>query len=437
MKIAHLFLLAAVIGVGACSESGRERPPQTSVRVFNVAPRFESVSFYREQRLEFSPSFMQAGTLQFDSGAYDFRIQHASLAQGSQIVDQEFALDLAGDLDYWFIIAAPNDQPEAIIASWPESFSSTTSARFQFAHANPMMGPLDVYVVVPGANPGTTTPQGSIDFRDSTPTFEVAAGQHRMYLTTAGDPTDIVFESMDFEIPAGRQAFVVVSDGTGEYGDNVVVSDIFGALASRIFAFDETNELRVIQSIDDRLDRDVLFDQASPPLFTSLPFGDPSAHAAVAAGSHELSVTPPGNPGAIEYSEEFAIIAGRQHTVLFAGDTSTGLDGAMQVEDRRSIIDQATVWFLNGASLFSSVLVYVTAPGTDLSTIEPTALLTPPEVSAKLRYVPSTLELTVLDIVTGATLLGPQAITLENGGVYNYLLVNSAGGSTVDMIRID
>jgi hypothetical protein len=437
MKIARLFLFAAVVLLGGCDNGGRERPPQTSIRAFNVAPHFESMFFYRERRLESNPTFMQAESLRFDSGPYDFRLEHLPISSGAPVIDEEFAFDLSGDLDYLFVFAAPNDEPETIVASWPKAFSSTTQARFSFVHANPLLANVDIYVAPPDSDLSATASQGSLGFRGSTTPFEVPAGPHRIYLTAAGNPADIIYESAAFEIRGEQQAFIVISDGDNRFIDDVILTDIFGSQPARIFAAGEASEVRVIQSIDDRIDRDVLIDQSSPALFPMLPFASVPDHVEIAPGSRELDVTPVGNAGAIEYTEEFTIVPNRQHTVLFAGDSSTGIDGAVLIEDARSIAGQATVWILNGAGLFNSLLVFITPPGTDLTTVDPTLVLDAPQISQRLRYVAQDFELTVIDTATGATLLGPEPLAFESGGVYQFLLVNSAGGSTVDLIRLD
>jgi hypothetical protein len=437
MNIARLFLLAALVGIGGCDGEGQIRPPPSTVRFYNAAASFQTVSFFREQQPIADAVFQQGATATFDSGPYDFRVQYTPPGTSTPAGSYGFAEDLSPDLDYWFIATSPNDQLEVLVASRPDSFSSETQGRISVAHADPSLGAIDVYLAAPGTALAGVAPNDSIGFREYTTPMDVAAGVYRLYFTAAQNPNDVLFESLDVDITAGSQSFVAIADAADLGTSDFIVTDIQSA-PTRIVGVTENAALRVIQSVDDRLDRDVLLDgTAVPPLFATVPFGAVSDYAAIERGEHSLSLTPAGNPGALETTKALNAIAGRSQFALFAGNSAEGIGFAFFVEDRRSIVGQATLRLINGAGLFDSILVYVAPAGSNLATTQPTIQLDVLTFSGQLPFVPGEYEITALDVSTGTVLVGPQPVTLTDGGVYGVVFVNSADGNTADLVFFD
>jgi hypothetical protein len=82
-----LALLALAAG---CSKDETARPDPTNIRVFNAAPNFESLTFVREERPEAQLTLGAGQALSFDSGEYEFKVDHRNWWQ--RVLDGSYRL---------------------------------------------------------------------------------------------------------------------------------------------------------------------------------------------------------------------------------------------------------------------------------------------------------------------------------------------------------
>ena len=432
MKIAGLLFLAGLFAVAGCDGEGRVRPPQTAVRFFHASPNFATFALLRERRPDFVHDFGGGTLLHFDSGQYDFGLE-SSPPQAPTIRHVSFSADLSASLQHTFVAVAPNDVPQILQVSVPNFPAASTSARYSVIHAFPAQGALDVYVVAAGTPLGSVAAQGSISFGPIPATFEVAPQTLRLYLTPAGDPNTVLFESTDLSATAGADSVLVVHDTGGQTPVSLGVSSV-GSATLRLPQQGANALVRVVQGVDDRLARDVILDDAvTTPLFSSQAFGEFSPYAPVSQGQHTLNLTPVGAPATEESSVEFAPLAGRYYSAIFAGDTTNGINGLVAVEDPRPIVKQASVSFANAAGLFGNLRLFIVPPGTDITRAFPRPIFAAPYFSAGLALAPGDYEITVQDDATLAILVGPKPVTLAEKGVYGVLLLNAADNVTIDL----
>lgn len=427
-------MLSAAVLVSACDSEGITRPPPTEVRFFHAAPNYEQIQFLREEQTEAILTLGDGTGTSFDSGPYDFSLLYTPVGAAPDRL-YTAAQNLSPGRDYTFVIVAPDGNMQFLAASTESITPGDDTARITFVHAHPDLGNLDFYFVAPETPLAGISPGDSTDFGPDPAVFEVAPGSLRMYITSAGNPADVLFESSDIQISGGSDNVFVVFDSAGQSVSELSVSAIIGTNSARISQVGINSVLRAVQAVDDRADRDVLLDGAAPPLFPALPFGELSAYAPLPSSPHDFSLTPVNSPGTIEDSfEGVNTIPGRAYTLIFAGDTTEGIDSAVTAEDTRSIEGQSIVRAFHAAGLFDQIAVYIHQPGTDISTVAPIISFNQaPDVTPRLPLLPGDYELTIQDSVTDAILLGPVALTLADGGVYGFLLTNSADSSSIDI----
>ncbi|MGD8340828.1 MAG: hypothetical protein PVH89_08600, partial [Gammaproteobacteria bacterium] len=304
MKITHFAGLVAIAVLAGCDGNGVTRPPPTDVAFFNAAANIETIGFYREESLEAQLAYAQGEISRFDSGSYDFNVDYTLAGEQSPPRGLTFERTLAGDRNYTFVVVAPGSNFNVIVAETDDRPAGADLVRSTMMHAFPGLGPLDVYVEPPDAILSSATPRASIAYEESA-TFEFTAGAYRMTLTTAGDPNDVRFQSLALTQVAGADQTFVVSDPGGQGTLDIVVSRI-GSTSLRLGEEGETAGLRVINAIEDRLDRDIyLDDTTAAPFLGSLPFAEVPAYQDISFASHSLIVTPVGNPGAEESTANF------------------------------------------------------------------------------------------------------------------------------------
>ena len=435
MKIVSFSFLALLAFVAGCDSEGTVRPEPTNIRVFDAASNFETILFLREESVVAQMDYGQGAQTAFDSGPYDFSIDYSQVGERAPVRGLTFSETLSPDRIYTFVAVAPGGVFRVIESSVELRDAASNQARWTMVHAHPSLGAIDVYVEAPGTLLSNAVSRGSIGFEDSV-TFEFSAGTYRIWLTTAGNPNDVVFESQDLMPPSGSDESLVISDPDGLGLTEIAVSPI--SQSSALVQSGLTSGLRVINAIDDRLDRDFYVDETTATaVFESQPFGVVSDYAEVAGGGHDLIMTPAGNPGTEEDSTLYLATAGRLYTALVAGDTTGGVATIVLQEDKRGISNQATVRVFNGAGIFAGLNLYFAAPGTDITTIAPSLQMLAPDVTARLPLAPANVEVTVQDPVTSTVVAGPEIFTFEDGGFYGMLLVNGADGNTVDFVLFD
>lgn len=433
MKIARILLLAGLAALSGCDSEGTVRPPPTSVRFFHAAPNFDTLAFLRERNPENVAGFGGGALLRFDSGPYDFGLESSLPGTTTPVREFTYSANVSSAEQYTFVAVAPADQPQLMVFSVPNFAPGSANARYTVVNAHPDLGTVDLYVVPAGTALAGVIAQGSISFGPAPATFEVVPQVLRLYLTPAGDPGTILFESTDFTATAGADNVLVVHATNGQIPANLAVTSV-GSPTLRLNQIGMDAQLRVIQAVDDRLSRDVILDDGTAmPLFANQAYGELSGYVAISATEHKLTLTPVGVPGTEERVVTFTPLPGRSYTAIFSGNTTTGIAALVAVEDARPIARQASLFVLNAAGLFDAVVAYIVPPGTDTTTRFPDLFSDAPDFSARQDFAPGDYEITLKDGVTLAVLAGPVPVTLAEKGVYGLELVNAADNVTIEL----
>ena len=435
MRFACLFLLAALAATAGCDSEGRVRPPPTTLRFFHAAPNFATFALLRERSRVAVNEFGGGETARFDSGPYDFNLE-SSPPGGGPIRHQTVSMDLSSGMQYTFVAVAPGDQPQLLVSAVPNLAPGFADARYSIIDAHPTQGAMDVYLVAAGTPLASVVPQGTVSFGPTPATFQVTPQPLRLYLTPAGDPTTVLFESVDLNsVEAGSDHYLVVHATGGQTPVDFAVSEIVGS-GLRISQQGVGALLRVVQGVDDRIARDVILDEeTTTPLFSAQAFGELSGYVPISAGvSHQLKLTPVGSPGTEEATVDITPLAGRYYTVVFAGDSTGGITGRSLVEDPRRIVGQSSLYVINAAGLFDLLYFYILPPGGNINTAFPRATLGAPDFTfQRIAFAPNAYELTVQDGETLAVVAGPVPLTLAERGVYGLIVLNAADSVTVDL----
>ena len=432
-------LLVAFSAIAGCDSEGRVRPPPTTVRFFHASPNFGTMALLRE-RNPVGSSLNQAGfqfgtgvTERFDSGPYDFNLESDRPGIGA-IRHVTLNLDLSPSMQYTFVAVAPGDQPELLVSALPNLPPGFTEARYSIIDAHPAQGAMDVYLVAPGTPLSSVIPQGNLSFGPTAATIQVAPQVLRLYLTPAGDPNTVLFESTDLFVVAGSDHTLVVHATGGQTPVDFAVSEITST-GLRISQQGVGALVRVVQGVDDRLARDVILDDGTTsPLFSAQPFGELSAYVPVTAAQHTFKLTPVGGPGTEEATIEFTPLSGRYYTIVFAGDTTDGITGRSMVEDPRRIVGQSSLYVIDAAGLFDFLLVHVLPPGSVINPLFPRTILAAPDFTPqRLSLVPGDYDFTVQDSETLAVVAALTPVTFTERGLYGLLMLNAADNVTVDL----
>jgi hypothetical protein len=187
----------------------------------------------------------------------------------------------------------------------------------------------------------------------------------------------------------------------------------------------------------DQAPRDVAVNaQFSPPLFSAVPFGEPTAYAQVPVGSAQVQVTLPGNPGVLELDAPFSAFIGQRSTMLFTGPAGT-LVPTFVPDDGRRLNREAKLRLMNAASQFLAIDYVITFAGGDPNVLPALAQLFPGGASSYLPFAPGEYDLYLYQAGTATLLSGPTRLSVDAGGIYGVLSVDGPDTATAGLRFFD
>lgn len=444
MKLRRAFaLLLATFAVVGCDQ-GRDAPQRTAIAVMNAAPGFRGLQFTRGQPTRTNQptglSFQGSFATQWDVDTYNIRLTLPALSGGTEQF-WESTQTIEANTHYVFVLTQNGTAAETVVIQYPAPSSSDTNTLI--AATNASTTPVDLYLEPEGAGIIGAAPRATIGFQELPPQFNVAPGKYEITLTEAGNPANVLLASAAIEFTAAQPATIVVTPegngGTEDFSVMVLRAEARSVLYDR----NATAELRVINAATDRQPRDfAIADQFTPPLFSAIPFAEPTAYAPVAiADTQNINVTPVGDPGVLELNSKLtATAAGHRYTLLFTGTAGTLLWTATE-DDLRRFPDEAKLRFYNAAPQFSVVDLFVMAPDTtpETTVAVQTAQLASPGMSTFLSLRPGEYDLYFYLTLasTPSKLAGPVRVSVAGGGLYGVMSANGADSATAEMLFFD
>jgi hypothetical protein len=423
--------------VTAGCDEGRRDPPNATVRVVHAAPNVGPVTFRRVDVNATTLDYRGGTSFSFDADTYTFNIQ--VLAIDDTVEDTlSFEQEIVENNDYLFLLREINGvaAPRVIETASPGSAVSGTQSQLAAVHAATSLGPLDIYLDVPGFDPSASTPWGTADYDEIVGPTVFGADDYQIVLTDAGAPANVLLRTETFTLGGAQNLVLVVTDGAGQ-GIAPTVITVVGGGGGELADVNLESGIRVINTVTDGSAIDAGIDnELAPPVITDAGFATASEYAFIPPGAHEFNVTPAGNPGVVETEVEFTAPRGRLGTWFVVGDPGSLLAG-YELEDRRVVAGESKISFYNAGTGFDNVQVFVAEPGADLDTLDPTTVLAPGSRVLNRRFETGAHEITVRDAETEAVVGGAVPVTLDDGGYYTILLTDTMGGGTVDVTLLD
>ena len=417
--VASYGVVCAVLALTGCDE-GRQNPGQVDVRVVNAAPGFGELIFRREQRDE--PASLAFGAVQaftYGVDTYDFFVFEQLLSSTGTPRTWTFSSQLQPERAYTVVLTEVAGEVLPVVLE--NAAAPAADAQIQALHAAAGLPAVDLYLERPGVGIAGATPRGTLSAQGQIAPLTLAAGDYELWLTGAGNPADVLMTSRTIALPAGLTSSFVVMPAVGQPPRPTVM--LVQPSSTLLYDRDAGGELRVINGATDTAPRDVaLNSQFAPPLFSAIPFAEPTPFVTVPAGSQTLTVTPVGNPGVLELNQPVPGVVAQRTTLLFTGPAGT-LSHTFVVDDGRRLLNDAKLLLMDGATQFPSIEFVITEPGGDQgSTIAFVTLVAPgAPVLGYSRLPPGDYDLYLRETGTSNVLSGPTRLGLAAGGIYGVL----------------
>jgi hypothetical protein len=426
-----------VFALAGCDQ-GRQTPAKVAVRVANAAPSFVELGFQREQDINNIASlpFKEATQFAYDVDTYDFFVIERSFPNTAGRT-WTFAPTLEAGNGYTVVLTevAGEIEPVVLMHTPPPA----ADAQVEALHAANGLPAMDLYLEAPGAGIAGATPRGTFAAGQQLTARTLPTGEYEIWLTEAGNPANVLLATVAITLPAATTSTIVVIP-EGNQGTAQISALVLAGTSAVLYDRNATTEFRVINAATDRAPRDFAVNGVfSPPVFSAIPFGEPTAYVeAPVVGTMPINVTPVGNPGVLELDQPFAGFAAGRATIIFGGTAGTLTHTAITDDGRRFGIE-AKLRFFNGASQFTTGLdLAIGNPGDDPSTLFPLASLAgPASASGYIPLGPGDYDLYFRQTGTVTVVSGPTRVSLAAGGIYGVLAADGPDTATAEMILLD
>ncbi len=334
------------------------------------------------------------------------------------------------------VLAGWFDKLQPIIVLTPRPQRPLATLQFQFVHAAPDIGPLDVYVTAPTTELSSTAPSTTVEPLGHTTPFEVPFGISRVRLTHAGT-LDVIMDSGGLEfgalttptgpgaqwlfaitpsvVPGPSPLFLISTSGR----NNVVVNDV-----------GQTATVRAIHAVPDRGPVDVVAATEPPAvLFTGLQYRERTPRLPAAPGVYNLEFRAPGEAEPLA-SRQTLFVSGVEAGSFLVEVPVSGPAIVLTESQTRSIASEARFRFANMEADSSFLSVYVTETADEPRTTSQLVVrdLRYGDVTGHLGYPPGNYFLTVTErteqtsTAVETVKIGPVPLELAGGDVRTYVV---------------
>ena len=418
-------------GLAACDSDSGENPAQARLRVVHASPDAPAVDVVAGgQTLFQSLDYGQVGGTQVDPGTVSLSVNARLPAGATSTVIGPTAVQLAGNWEYTVLAVGRVASIAPLILERPITPVGPGQVRLQVVHAAPAAPQVDVYLTAPGTDLASSTPAGTLAFRQSLGQVDVAAGSYRVRITPAGNRAAVVFDSGTLPLAAGGNLLVAAIENTdtGTAPVKLLVHD--GSTTSIVTSTGTPAALRVVHAVADAPAVDVVANNAfATPLVSSLGFPQFTGFLEVPPASYNVKVVASGTTTAV-IDANLSLQPATRYTVL-AVNRLVAIEPLVASDDARRIATAAKLRLIHAAPAAGNVDIYVTAPGAAIAGIAPTLVNTAFKANTGfLQLAAGTYDVTVTPTGSKVPAIGPARIALSVGGIYTAVARNPLPGAT-------
>ena len=449
-KFLKLFAPVAMLALAACSDSDSPSDPNmmappapvgdASVQILHASPDAPPVNITVATTVIPDVDYKTGtGILTLPTNTYPVTVEGILPDGSTAAVIGPVNLTFQPGTRYSILAVGAVADIAPLVLEQPDSDVPAGSVRLRVVHAAPLAPAVAVYATAPGADLTATAPVGTFEFGEDLGPIDVPAGDYQIRVTEAMDPTAVVYDAGTIALADGANLLVsaVENTTTGPSPISLVVQD--GTGSAELLDVATPADVRVVHASPDAPNVDVVVDNNfANPLVSDLAFPDFTPFVSVPAADYNIKVVDTATQTVTAINVDLSLEAGISYDVL-AVDTLANIGEFLAIDDRRRIATESKVRIIHASPAAGPVDIYVTAPGTDLMTVEPTLRSVPfPANTGFLSLTPGDYEVTVTGEGSKMPAIGPAAITVDAGGVYTAIARDAeGGGAPLDLILAD
>ena len=366
--------------------------------------------------------------LEVDAGTLEVEVQGLLPDGSTPSVIGPVGVSLMDNFEYTILAVNDVAEIEPLIVNRQTSPIADGQLRAQVIHAAPDAPLVDVYVTAPSADLAESAALGTIDFKAGFGPIDVDAGDYRIRVTAAGDASQVVFDSGTVALAAGLNLTIAAIENTltGDAPINLLVATSEGSFIIQDSA--ATADVRVVHASPDAPAVDVYVNDGAEPAIVNLAYPDFTDFIPLAADTYNFKVTATGAAiGTAVIDADVPLEQGEFYSVLAVNELAT-IEPLLLNSDRRRVATAAKVQIVHGSPSAGTVDIYVTAPGTDISTVEPaiSGFEFKDTTGGFISLPGGTYDITVTPTGTTDAAIDLNDIQLDAGGLYTVIARDAA-----------
>ncbi|MEM7432286.1 MAG: hypothetical protein AAF351_10205 [Pseudomonadota bacterium] len=353
------------------------------------------------------------------------------------------------DIEYTFLVSGNIAAPTITVWSKPERTFNSADTFFeaQFAHADASLGAVDVYFLDPATAPALGLEEATLNFGEISPLSDYTEGDFILTITTAGDPSDVLFVT-DVLNPAILNSFIIgIFEGDANDLSPVAVRSFSSnGFESSIEDISTTATIRFFHAAPGLVTSDIYTDEdLMSQILANHAERDVTGDIPLDPASIPLTYTEAGNVGNILLESTVNIVQGNHYHFYVVGPIPNGTGDPLadlrvffQVPDRRPVETVAKFRLAYASTNHEITDFYIVPTGGDITELPPLFV----NVGVGTQPLPANLiegdfemYLTVADDPT-MVIAGPIPLTTALGDVIEYVIYDNADPATADIVLI-
>ena len=434
-----LVALIAAFAIGACGTES-SRPVATgkgSIRMINAIPTSPEIGFLIEERTLDGVAYKSNSSPgRWDDLEYTFNFEISPPFDAERTRIASRFLDVTRDIEYTFLVRGSLDAATVDVWQIPErSFDGTeTIFEMRIGHASDALGSVDVYLGPEGVDPVLGEQVATLAPGEISAPSDVEEDVYVLTITSAGNPADIVYQSVPTRIVASQSVIVTVFEGDANDTAPVVVR-LFNQLGSSSTVTDARfpPTTRFVHATMDLGTSDIYDDTGlQNRIVADLAFGDVTGDIELAVGDVPITATAPGNVGAILLEDTLTTFAGSRFNYYFTV-LSDEIVGTEVPVDRRSVETSARLTFFHSAINHEFVDLYVVDAGTTIDESFPRQVaLNYGAQTAPVALNTGSYDVYITTIAEKTILAGPVSLEVALGEVFEAVLLDRVDPSLAE-----